>query len=321
MLADRVEELRARAGPDRGARLSMYLDALAASPNARSTLRWMATEPFGLLEDVVDGALELSHQGFDQRQGDQGEGSAVAYLREALVAHGALPERDETIAGFDRWLDRTLAGLPDGPDRAAVTAFATWQVARRLAETTARHQGAPPESAVKHARTQVREAIRLTQWLHAQTLDLGDLRQDLLDEWLAAGASTRRSVSGFIDWLSRAHPVDDHDACSWRSARVVGHAPGCSSATMRALDPGGRDCRPETMSSRLVATSAGAHLYRHDAEQSARPDSDDRGQGPAATLVRLSWSRATSVPVRSEPCNARDPRLRRSAPASRAGSE
>jgi hypothetical protein len=149
MLADRVEELRARAGPDRGARLSMYLDALAAAPNARSTLRWMATEPFGLLEDVVDGALELSHQGFDQRQGDQGEGSAVVYLRAALVAHGALPERDETIAGFDRWLDRTLAGLPDGPDRTAVTAFATWQVARRLAETTARHQGAPPESAVK----------------------------------------------------------------------------------------------------------------------------------------------------------------------------
>ncbi|MBV9192646.1 MAG: hypothetical protein JO168_00775 [Solirubrobacterales bacterium] len=91
----------------------------------------------------------------------QGEGSAVAYLRAALVAHGALPERDETSAGFDRWLARTLAGLPDGPDRAVVTAFATWQVARRLAETTARHQGAPPESAVKHARTQVRQASDL----------------------------------------------------------------------------------------------------------------------------------------------------------------
>ena len=230
MLADRVEELRARAGPDRGARLSMYLDALAASPNARSTLRWMATAPFGLLEDVVDGALELSHQGFDQRQGDLGEGSAVAYLRAALVAHGALPERDETSAGFDRWLARTLAGLPDGPDRAAVTAFATWQVARRLAETTARHQGAPPESAVKHARTQVREAIRLTQWLHAQALDLGDLRQDLLDEWLAAGASTRRSVSGFIDWLSRAHPTSRRLQVAWPAA---GHNPPIASDEQR----------------------------------------------------------------------------------------
>ena len=41
-------------------------------------------------------------------------------------------------------------------------------------------------------------------WLHAQHLTLDDLRQDLLDEWLAAGATTRRAVSGFVDWLCRA---------------------------------------------------------------------------------------------------------------------
>jgi hypothetical protein len=88
LLADRVEELRDRAGPDRGARLAGYLDALAASPNAASTLRWMDTPPFALLDAVVDGRLELSHRAFDQRQGTQGEGSAIAYLRAALVAHG-----------------------------------------------------------------------------------------------------------------------------------------------------------------------------------------------------------------------------------------
>ena len=218
LLGDRVEELRARAGPQRGARLAGYLDALAASPNAASTLRWMDTPPFSLLEDVVDGRLELSHRAFDRRQGDQGEGSAVAYLRAALVAHAALPDRDETSAAFHRWLARTLAGLPDGPDNAQVTAFATWQIGRRLAETTARHQGPPPPSAVKHARTQVREAIRLTQWLHTQALDLGDLRQDLLDEWLATGASTRRSISGFIDWLGRAHPASRRLQVMWPPA-------------------------------------------------------------------------------------------------------
>ena len=218
LLGDRVEELRARAGPQRGARLAGYLDALAASPNAASTLRWMDTPPFSLLEDVVDGRLELSHRAFDRRQGDQGEGSAVAYLRAALVAHAALPDRDETSAAFHRWLARTLAGLPDGPDNAQVTAFATWQIGRRLAETTARHQGPPPPSAVKHARTQVREAIRLTQWLHTQALDLGDLRQDLLDEWLATGASTRRSISGFIDWLGRAPPASRRLRVTWPPA-------------------------------------------------------------------------------------------------------
>ena len=218
LLADRVAELCARAGPDRGACLAGYLGALSASPNPASTLRWMATPPFALLEDVVDGRLELSHQAFDQHQGAQGEGSAVAYLRAALVAHGALPERDETAAAFDRWLARALAELSDGPDRAAVTAFATWQIARRLAETTARHRGTPPQSAVKHARTQVREAIRLTQWLHTQAVGLGDLRQDLLDEWLAAGAGTRRAVIGFIDWLGRAHPGSRRLRVDWPRA-------------------------------------------------------------------------------------------------------
>jgi hypothetical protein len=60
-LADRVEGLRVRAGRDRGERLASYLDALAASSNAQSTMRWMQTRPFSLVHDLVDGRLELSH--------------------------------------------------------------------------------------------------------------------------------------------------------------------------------------------------------------------------------------------------------------------
>ncbi len=204
LLAEPVDELRARAGPQRAPRLAGYLDALAASPNPQSTLRWIQTSSFALLEDVVDGRLELAHQAFDQRQGDAGEGSAIAYLRAAMVAHGALPERDETQAVFGRWLTRALRRLPDGPDRGRVEAFATWQVARELAARTARYRGAPPPSAVKHARAQVNRAIELTAWLHGQDLTLADLRQDLLDEWLAAGSTSRRAVAGFIDWECRA---------------------------------------------------------------------------------------------------------------------
>jgi hypothetical protein len=218
LLADRVEALRARGGPDRAAGLVGYLDALAASPNAASTLRWMQTPPFALVEDLVDGRLALAHQALDERQGAEGEGSAVAYLRAALVAHGALPQRDETAAAFDRWFAGAVAGLPDGRDRAAVTAFGTWQVARRLAETTARHRGVPPPSAVKHARAQIREAIKLTVWLQAQGLGLGDLRQDLLDRWLTSGTSTRRAVSGFVKWLGRTHPSSRRLQIAWPAA-------------------------------------------------------------------------------------------------------
>ena len=206
LLADRVDELRARAGPERGIRLAAYLDALAASPNPASTLRWMHTPPYALVEDLVDGRLELSHEAFDQRQGDAGEGSAIAYLRAGLVAHGALPARDEIVAAFDRWVTRALGALPEGPDRTTLTAFSTWQVARKLAATSARHDGAPPPSASKHARAQVTQAIALTLWLHGRQLGLADLRQDLLDEWLTAGTATRRAVNQFLQWLARSEP-------------------------------------------------------------------------------------------------------------------
>jgi hypothetical protein len=215
LLADRVDELRARAGPDRGPRLAAYLDALQASANPHSTLRWMQMPAFALVEDVVEGRLRLSHRAFDEYQGTQGEGCAIAYLRAALVAHGALPTRDETAAAFERWLARTLPTLCDGPDRATVTAFATWQVARRLTATTARHNGTPPPSAVKHARNQIRQAIALTTWLEQQNLSLADLRQDLLDQWLAAGSTTRRAVSGFIDWLCRTQPTARRLVIAW----------------------------------------------------------------------------------------------------------
>jgi hypothetical protein len=204
LLSDRVDALRVRAGAERAACLASYLDALAASPNPASTLRWMQTLAYALVEDVVDGRLNLSHQAFDQRQGPEGEGSAVSYLRAALVAHGSLPARDETAAAFDRWLTRALQALPDGPDRTTLTAFSTWQAARKLAATTARHRGAPPPSATKHARAQVRQAIALVLWLHVQHLELADLRQDLLDEWLTAGNTTRRAVNPFIQWLAHS---------------------------------------------------------------------------------------------------------------------
>jgi hypothetical protein len=48
------------------------------------------------------------------------------------------------------------------------------------------------------------EAIKLTRWLHAQQLELGVLRQDLLDAWIADGPGVRRRVRLFIAWLQRA---------------------------------------------------------------------------------------------------------------------
>lgn len=51
------------------------------------------------------------------------------------------------------------------------------------------------------------EAIKLVLWLHEQQLELGDLRQDLVDEWVTAGGTIRRGVRLFVGWLERASVI------------------------------------------------------------------------------------------------------------------
>jgi len=48
------------------------------------------------------------------------------------------------------------------------------------------------------------EAIKLAGWLHERQLELADLRQDLIDEWVAGDSIIRRRVRLFLRWLERA---------------------------------------------------------------------------------------------------------------------
>jgi hypothetical protein len=47
-------------------------------------------------------------------------------------------------------------------------------------------------------------SVSASVWLHDQQLELADLRQDLIDEWIAAGLRMRRRVRLFLAWLRRA---------------------------------------------------------------------------------------------------------------------
>jgi hypothetical protein len=115
------------------------------------------------------------------------------------VHASVLDERDEVLTAFTRWVQSKLCTVERTSDRALIGAYATWDVARGLSQRTAK-TGRP---ATRHARSLVIEAIHLTRWLHAQELTLGDLHQDLLDEWVTAGTSRRRWVRLFVIWLKR----------------------------------------------------------------------------------------------------------------------
>lgn len=198
-LGERVDALARTADLAAAASLRPFLDRLVAAPNPASTLRWLQGPARRLLEQLLAGGVPISHQGLDHAQAPA---PAVTFLRSALVDTGVLPARDEQRARFERWQRDALAEVAAGVDRAHLHAYASWQLAHELAR--ARHPDRSAASSQKHARSGLREAIELTRWLHGRDLQLADLRQDLLDEWVAAGASTRRVVRLFTQWLGRA---------------------------------------------------------------------------------------------------------------------
>ena len=62
-------------------------------------------------------------------------------------------------------------------------------------------RGEASQSSVTYALSLVTEAAKLVLWLCDQQLQLADLRQDLVDEWIAGGARKRRRVRLFLAWL------------------------------------------------------------------------------------------------------------------------
>lgn len=199
-LRERIGELTSDADSRSAELLAPFLRDLARAETPRSTLRWFYTPGFGVTRRLLAGEIPVSHQGLDRAAVDAP--AAVAFVRAKLVSSGVLAPRDESGAQFAAWHATAVLQIPPGTDRAHVRAYATWEVAHQLARTVQRRGEAGPASK-KYARSLVSEAIKLVVWLHDQQLELVDLRQDLVDRWVAAGSRMRRRVRMFLAWLRR----------------------------------------------------------------------------------------------------------------------
>jgi hypothetical protein len=204
LLLAAVDELADGGDPVAVAALGPFLEWIAAARNPASMLRWMQTPTFWVTRDLIDGVIEVSHVGLDAVAPRAPQ--AVGFVRAQLVGCGVLPARDEPSAAFAAWHTTAIERIAPGRDRAHVRAYATWQVAHQLARTS--QSGRPTVSAQKYARSLVGEAIKLTCWLHAQQHELRDLRQDLLDAWLADGPGVRRRARLFVASLHVDWPYD-----------------------------------------------------------------------------------------------------------------
>jgi hypothetical protein len=199
-LRERIAVLAASADPASAAALAPFLRELSEAENPPSTLRWFYTPGFEVTRRLLGGEIPVSHQGLDEAAVEAP--NPVAFVRAALVDSGVLEPRDEYSAKFALWHERAVLQIEPGPDRAHVRAYATWHVAHQLARGVQR-RGEASYSSLKYALSLVTEAIKLVLWLHQQQLEVADLRQDLVDEWVAAGGVIRRRVRLFLAWLGR----------------------------------------------------------------------------------------------------------------------
>ncbi len=114
-----------------------------------------------LLRALANGTVPLTHHALDDFNNRQ----AADHLRLLLAAIGLLPERDEHLARYDRWVAQRLAEhATTGEDLKVLQQFATWGLRRRL--VTASHKGPLRDAQINNATQKLRVAASLLTWLH-----------------------------------------------------------------------------------------------------------------------------------------------------------
>jgi hypothetical protein len=182
-------------------------ELLGAVDRPRSMLGWLQRSPgAALLADLADGTLALSHQALDTLPAAQW----VTHVRAILTTAGALPPREELLAGFARWVDALLASIHLAGDHWLVASFAR----THLQPFLDRRQHRPRRGLVGPvivAQAAVRAAVAWLGWLRVHRgHTLASCTQDDLDTWLA-GATTAAAARRFIRWAQRGALCPPHE--------------------------------------------------------------------------------------------------------------
>jgi hypothetical protein len=215
-LRRRAATLLAGPGGDVPAALGPVLEAICAARTPKSALNWLRRGGgSAILGQLAAGTLPATHQALDAHPRRR----TADYLRQALVAGGVLPPRDEQLARTGQWLSGILAAIEPAAGRRQVQAYATWHVMRRLRASAGKNRR--PRTYTAHARTRIRAAADFTAWLDRRDRSLQQCRQADIDHWLTTGPGACY-VRDFLTWAAaRGHCPELHVP---RPARRAGTA-------------------------------------------------------------------------------------------------
>jgi hypothetical protein len=199
VLQRRVDALLGTPVPAVADQLRAVRRILGGVDRPRSMLGWLQRSPGArLLADLAAGTVELSHQALDTLA----PARWVTHVRAILVVAGALPPRQELLAGFHRWLDGLLATIQPAQDRWLLATFARTRLLPFLAARAHRPRRGLVGS-VGVAQAGLRVAAAFLAWLRAQRgHTLATCTQADLDTWLS-GPTTTAGTRRFIRWTQR----------------------------------------------------------------------------------------------------------------------
>lgn len=149
---------------------------------------------------LLTGEVKLDHTALDSLPASR----TVEYLRELLIANGALSSRDRHLATFKKWSQLKLAMIPLDEHRSVIERFIRWDVERKLRQQA--HDGEVTTGAFLRAKQRVTVAIQFLAWLGDQGRTLTECSQHDIDKWLSTGTTTRWHSTPFI-WWARKLPV------------------------------------------------------------------------------------------------------------------
>jgi hypothetical protein len=180
---------------------------LLAAGDPAWLMAWLTSgsDARNILAEISQASGPPGHAGLDRHLPSR----AAHHLRKVLVAGGILPDRDERLAGLERWAVQKTSQVEDPAERRILRSFVTWHHLRRLRGESRRQHITAEQSDYVH--NEVRAAIKLITWLRDNGTSLADCTQRDIDTWLTSGPGTNYHARAFLLWASRRGHTRDLD--------------------------------------------------------------------------------------------------------------
>jgi hypothetical protein len=171
---------------------ALFDSFVATSSSPKDMIRWLAKSPAAaVLGQIARGELACDYETLDRLPASP----AVRHLEGLLVATGALPPRDPTLARLEHWIEEFLRVNDREP---ALRTFAHWIILRRYRRKS--RQDPLNTGVLSRAKVELTSAGALIDWLADRGMTLASCRQAEIDTWLAGTRPDRYLARSFARW-------------------------------------------------------------------------------------------------------------------------